>query len=60
MRHTFVLHVTAETGDLDPQELMGEVEEFVAESCRWLWNPTGTAWHQVECVDAWVPGEGVR
>ncbi len=56
-----MLHVTAETGDVDPAELMGEVEAFVAESCRWLWNPSGTAWHQVECVDAFeATGEGVR
>jgi hypothetical protein len=62
VKHTFVIHLTAETGDVDPAELMGEVEVLVAESCRWLWDEdNGEAWHQVEVVDAFeAAGEGVR
>jgi hypothetical protein len=26
VKHTFVLHVTMEIGDVDPQELMGDIE----------------------------------
>jgi len=56
VRHTFVMQVTVDIGDVVPQELMDDLEEIVADglqreadSGRW----TELAEADVECVDTW-------
>jgi hypothetical protein len=59
MRHTFLVHVVTDIGDDDPQDLMGDVEDVIAEALDTealaARMPLGDV--DVECVDAFeTPG----
>jgi hypothetical protein len=65
MRHTFVVQITADIGDVDPQELMDSVEEIVSDALQaevdaGRYPELARAEADVECVDAWeAPAQGV-
>jgi hypothetical protein len=59
MRHTFVIHLAADIGGTDPEDLMADVEDVATEAfdTEALAGRMPLRDVEVECVDAYETGE---